>query len=175
VVVLAAAGGGTAAALTGSGGSGGGVATTKAAASSGPGVTTVDIEGAAVNAKVLAVAREVLADARAHDSGALDQLLATGSSSSESVAALNNALAQPGTYGQIITLLTKTHSVSQSADTEWPGFLLAGTSIGFGAADAKTLGVTSAQQYTGITVAIGGVLFQTPFTPKLTSIADNAP
>jgi RNA polymerase sigma factor (sigma-70 family) len=139
-----------------------------AAPGAGPGVLTVDVAGAPLNPQVLAIATEVLTAARARDSAALDRLLAPPDS--VTAAALNKVLAQPGVYAQIITLLTKTHAVPQSGITGWPGFLLAGTSIPLGAADAKALGVTSAQDYKGIFINIGAAFNEKPFVPKLISI-----
>jgi RNA polymerase sigma factor (sigma-70 family) len=181
VVVLAAAGG-TAAALAGSGGnshSGSGTlaaaATSNGATSAGPtapfpapGVFTVDVEGAPVNPQVLAVARQVLAAARAHDSAALDKLL--DPINGQKPAALNQILAKPGVYAQIVTVLTKTHSVSQSGITGWPGFLLAGTGFPLAAADAKALGVAGPQDYKGIVINIGAAFDEKPFVPKFMSI-----
>jgi RNA polymerase sigma factor (sigma-70 family) len=143
-----------------------------AAPGSGPGVFTVDVTGAPLNSQVLAIARDVLAAARAHDSAALDRLLYPAG---QTAAGLNKVLAQPGVYAQIITLLTKTHGVPQDGITGWPGFLLAGTSIPLGASDAKALGVTSAQDYKGIVVNIGASYLEKPYTPKLMSIVQNSP
>ena len=143
-----------------------------AAPGPGPGVFTVDVTGAPLNPQVLAIAGEVLTAARAHDSAALDRLL---SPAGITAADLNKILAQPGVYAQIITVLTKTHGVSQSGITGWPGFLLAGTNIPLGAADAKALGVTSAQDYKGIFINIGAAFNEKPFVPKLMSIVQESP
>lgn len=176
VVVLAAAGG-TVAALASSGGSpqtgsGAVAAAASGAASAGPaaaapGIFTVDVEGAPVNPQVLTIARQVLAAARAHDSAALDKLL---NSNGQTPAALNQSLARPGVYAQIVTVLTKTHSVSQSGITGWPGFLISGTGFPLAAADARALGVANPQDYKGIDINIGAAFNETPFIPKLMSI-----
>ena len=171
VVALAAAGIGGAALASG----GNGVATAHAAASPGPGVITVDDEGAPLNAQVLAIAREVLTDARHHDSAALDGLLDPTAPTTVTVAAQNEVLAQPGAYAQIITLLTKTHGVQQDGFTGWPGFLLAGTNGPLNAADAKTLGVTNAAGYRGITLEIGAGYAEQPYVPKFVGIRQAAP
>jgi hypothetical protein len=165
VVVIAAA----------SSGGGGGAAAAKAAAKPEPGVITVDDVGHPLNAKVVAVERDVLADARAHNRAALDRLLNPAAPAPLGAAALNKVLAQSGTYTQIITLLTRTHGASQNGFTIWPGFLLAGTSGTLDAADAKTLGVTDGQSYSGITVTIGATDTENPFVPKLVSITHNVP
>jgi RNA polymerase sigma factor (sigma-70 family) len=144
-----------------------------AAPGSGPGVFTVDVSGAPLNPQVLAIATEVLTAARAHDSTALDRLLdPTGSFTA---ADLNKILAQPGVYAQIITLLTKTHANPQDGVTGWPGFIFSGTSIPLGAADAKALGLTSAQDYKGIFINIGASYTEKPYVPKLISIVPNSP
>ena len=135
-----------------------------------PGVITVDDDGMPLNAKVLAVAAEVLTDARNHDSAALDRLLDPTDPTSAQVIALNNLLARPGVYQQIITLLTKTHSSEQSGVNGWPGFGL-GINTPLDAADAKTLGVTSAQDYKGITINIGDAFNASPYAPRLMSIS----
>jgi hypothetical protein len=165
-----------AAALSGGGGGGGGRASAaKATAKPEPGAITVDDVGHPLNAKVIAVERDVLADARAHNRIALDRLLNPAAPASLGAAALNKVLAQSGTYTQIITLLTKTHGASQDGFTIWPGFLMAGTSGPLDAADARTLGVTSGQQYSGITVTIGASDTGNPYVPTLVSITHNVP
>jgi hypothetical protein len=137
----------------------------------GPGIITVDDEGAPLNPKVLVIASQVLRDARAHDSEALGRLLDPTDPTSAKVVALNKLLAQPGVYAQITTLLTKTHSVQQDGFIGWPGFLLAGTGSPLDAADAKTLGVTSPQEYKGISIIIGAAYTENPYIPKLGSIS----
>jgi len=167
---LASSGGGAAATQTdvAAAASSSGAAATHTAPGTGPGVFTVDVTGAPLNPQVLAIAREVLTAARAHDSAALDRLLdPTGPTT---VLALNKLLAQPGVYAQIITLLTKTHGVPQDGFTGWPGFLLAGTGSPRGAADAKALGLTSSQIYKGIVINIGAPYTENPYVPKLYSI-----
>ncbi len=176
VVVVLAAVGGSAAALASGGGAppGGGGAVAAAATSSAsatspaPGVITVDVEGAPLPPQVLAIARQVLAAARAHDSAALDQLL--GGNGSQTPAALNKVLAQPGVYAQIVTLLTKTHAVGQDGFQGWPSFLLAGTSFPRAVVDLKALGVASPQAYKGIAVNIGAPYTEKPYVPRLYSI-----
>jgi hypothetical protein len=76
-----------------------------------------------------------------------------------------------GAYQQIITLLTKTHGASQDGYSIWPGSTLAGTGDPVDAADAKTLGVTSTQEYvdrTRITIGIGDAYNAKPYIPALT-------
>jgi serine/threonine-protein kinase len=128
-----------------------------------PGLTTVDDAGRPLDPRILPLAREVLTDARNHDAAALDRLLDPTSS----VSAVNKVLAQPGAYQEIITLLTRTHGAQQDGSTEWPGFLLAGTSGGLDAADAKVLGVTSIQDYKGIRIGIGDGYTAKPYVPRL--------
>lgn len=170
VLALAAAGiGGAALASSGS------VATAHTASSPEPDVITVDDTGQPLNAKVLAVAREVLTDARHHDGAALDGLLNPADPTSVPVSAQDKLLAQPGTYAQIITLLTKTHGVSQDGFTGWPGFLLAGTSAPLDAADAKTLGVTNALDYRGISLQIGAAYDENPYVPTFDGIRQANP
>ena len=168
IVVLALAAAGTGVATLASGG---GVATTHAAVSPEPGVITVDDTGTRLNAQVLAIASEVLTDARNRDGVALGRLL---DPTSTTVVAQNKILARPGAYAQIITLLTKTHGVSQDGFTAWPGFLL-GTNAPLDAADAKTLGVTNAQDYRGIVINIGAALGENPYVPKFTGVIQNTP
>lgn len=136
------------------------------------GVITVDVGGMPVPPKVLAVARQVLAAAQAHDNAALDQLL--GGNDSQTATALNKVLAEPGVYAQIVTLLTKTHTAGQDGFTVWPGFLLAGTSAPLAAADLTVLGVTSAQAYKGIVISIGAPYNEQPYMPALVSITINS-
>jgi RNA polymerase sigma factor (sigma-70 family) len=183
VVVLAAAGG-SAAALASGGGAppagsgavaaaahGSGSASATPVAAPAPGVITVDVEGTPLPPQVLAIARQVLAAARAHDSAALDQLL--GGNGSQTPAALNKVLAQPGVYAQIVTLLTKTHEVSQDGFQGWPSFLLAGTSFPRAVADLNALGVASPQAYKGIVVNIGAPYTEKPYVPRLYSIVQS--
>jgi hypothetical protein len=165
VVVIAAA-------LSGGGGR---AAAARAAAKPEPGAITADDVGHPLNAKVVAVERDVLADARAHNRTALDRLLNPAAPAPLGAAALNKVLAQPGTYTQIITLLTRSHGASQNGFTIWPGFLLAGTSGTLDAADAKVFGVTDGQSYSGITVTIGASDTENPDVPKLVSITHNVP
>ena len=174
VVALAAAGIGGAALASGGGAvtAAHAAATAQAAASPGPGVITVDDEGAPLNPKVLAIASEVLTDARNHDGAALGRLL---DPTSTTVVAQNEILARPGVYAQIITLLTKTHGVQQDGFTGWPGFLLAGTNGPLNAADARTLGVTSVADYRGIVINIGAAFGENPYVPKFTGIIQPAP
>jgi WD40 repeat protein len=136
---------------------------------SGAGVITVDVVGGPVAPKILAVARQVLAAARAHDSAALDKLL--GGNGSQTAVALNKVLAQPGVYAQIVTLLTRTHTAGQDGFTIWPGFLLAGGSAPLAVADLQVLGVASPQAYKGITISIGASYTERPNVPMLVSIA----
>jgi len=138
-----------------------------------PGVISTDDRGAPLNAQILAVATKVLGDARDHDRSALDRLLDPSDVTSAKVVALNKLLAQPGAYQQIVTLLSKTHGASQDGFTAWPGFLLAGTNAGLDAADAKVLGVTSPQDYKGITLSIGDAYDAKPYIPMLSSIVQN--
>jgi RNA polymerase sigma factor (sigma-70 family) len=184
-VIALAAVGGIAAALASSGGgapaahagvaaaatSGGGASGKTTAPGPLPGVITVDVTGSPLNPQVLAVAREVLTDARNHDGAALDRLLDPTTANSAQVVALNKLLAQPGVYQQIITLLTKTHGVPQDGFTGWPGFLLGSNGLPLAAADAEVLGVTNPQDYKGITVTIGDSYDAKPYVPKLSSIA----
>jgi hypothetical protein len=172
VVVLVAV---IAAVLSGGGSSGTPASAAKASAKPEPGVISADDVGHPLNAKVVAVERDVLADARAHNQTALDRLLNPAAPASLGAAALNKVLAQSGTYTQIITLLTRTHGASQDGFTIWPGFLMAGTSGALDAADAKTLGVTSGQRYSGITITIGASDTGNPYVPKLVSITHNVP
>lgn len=147
-------------------------ATSSASATSpAPGVTTVDVQGTPLTPQVLAIARQVLAAARAHDSAALDQLL--GGNGSQTPAALNKVLAQPGVYAQIVTLLTKTHATGQDGFQGWPSFLLAGTSFPRAVADLKALGVASPQAYKGIVVNIGAPYTEKPYVPRLYSIVQS--
>jgi RNA polymerase sigma factor (sigma-70 family) len=180
VIALAVAGI-TVATLTGSGGGTGGHdgsssdgsgsrAGTHLPPGLGSGVITINDSGAPLNPKILAIAREVLTDARAHNGAALDRLLDPTDLTSAKVTALNKLLAQPGTYQQIITLLTKTHAAVQDGFGTWPGFLLAGTVGPLDAADAKVLGVTKAQDYKGININIGDAYDAKPYVPKLASI-----
>jgi hypothetical protein len=172
VVVLVAV---IAAALSSGGGSGNRAAAAKAAAKPEPGAVAVDDAGHPLNAKVVAVERDVLADARAHNRAALDRLLNPAAPAALGAGALNKVLAQSGTYAQIITVLTRTHGASENGFTIWPGFLLAGTSGTVNAADATTLGVTSGQQYSGITITIGAADTGNPYVPRLVSITHNVP
>jgi hypothetical protein len=146
-----------------------GAPATPTTATAGPGAIAVDISGAPFSADVLAIVRQVLQDARTHDSAALDRLLDPADPSSARALALNKLLAQPGSYAQIITLLTKTHGVSQDGYIVWPSFLLAGT-YGVGGADARALGVTSGQDYKGIIISVGAPYTERPYVPVLTSI-----
>ena len=175
VVVLVAV---IAAALS-SGGSGNRAAaakaTAKATAKPEPGVIAVDDTGHPLNAKVVAVERDVLAAARARNRTALDRLLNPAAPAALGAGALNKVLAQSGTWAQIITVLTRTHGASENGFTIWPGFLLAGTSGTLNAADATTLGVTSGQQYSGITITIGAADTGNPYVPRLVSITHNVP
>jgi hypothetical protein len=99
--LLASSGGGAAVAHTGvaaaTSSGGGGTPTTPGP---GPGVITVDVDGAPLPAQVLAIAREVLTDARNHDRVALDRLLDPTDPNSAQIIALNKLLAQPGVYQQ---------------------------------------------------------------------------
>jgi len=174
VVVLVAV---IAAALSSSGGSGSGnrAAAAKAAAKPEPGAVAVDDVGHPLNAKVVAVERDVLAAARARNRTALDRLLNPAAPAALGAGALNKVLAQSGTWAQIITVLTRTHGASENGFTIWPGFLLAGTTGPVNAADATTLGVTSGQQYSGITITIGAADTGNPYVPRLVSITHNVP
>jgi hypothetical protein len=154
---------------------GGGGQAPAAAAKPEPPAITVDNVGHPLNAKVVAVERAVLADARAHNRAALDRLLSPGAPASLGAAALNKVLAQSGTYAQVVTLLTRTHGASQNGFTIWPGFFLAGTSGAVNTADAKVLGVASGQQYKGITLIIGASETGNSYVPKLVSITRNVP
>ncbi|HEX3963240.1 MAG TPA: sigma-70 family RNA polymerase sigma factor [Trebonia sp.] len=181
VIILAAAGG-AAAALASSGSPPAGSSVAAAATRSGiatappaagaaaPGVTAVDVEGTPLSPQILAIARQVLAAARAHDSAALDKLLGN---TTQTPAALNAVLAQPGVYTQIITLLTKTHAVSQDGQSSWPGFLLGVNNLPNANADLQVVGAASPQAYTGIVVEIGGNYMAHPYVPKLASINFN--
>ncbi len=161
-----------AAALSG----GGGQATAaKATAKPQPGVITVDDVGHPLDAKVLTVARDILAGARARNRAALDRLLIPAAPAPLGPAALNKVLAQPGTYAQIIAVLTTTHGASQNGFTIWPGFVLAGTSGAVDAADAKALGADTGQQYPGISITIGASDTGKPYVPRLVSITHNVP
>ncbi len=172
VVAVLAVAGILAAALSG----GGGQATAaKATAKQRPGVITVDDVGHPLDAKVLAVARDVLAGARARNRTALDRLLIPAAPAPLGPATLNKVLAQPGTYAQIIAVLTTTHGASQNGFTIWPGFVLAGTSGAVDAADAKALGAGAGQQYPGITITIGASDTGKPYVPRLVSITHNVP
>jgi hypothetical protein len=170
VVILAAV-----IALAVSGGGGGQAPAAKAAAKPQPAAIALDDVGHPLNAKVVAVERAVLADAGAHNRVALDRLLNPAAPAALGAAALNKVLAQSGAYAQIITLLTRTHGASQNGFTIWPGFLLAGTSGTLDAADAKALGVTDGQSYSGITITIGASATENPYVPKLVSITHNVP
>ena len=172
VVVLVAV---IAAALSSGGGSGNRAAAAKAAAKPEPGVIAVDDTGHPLNAKVVAVERDVLAAARARNRTALDRLLNPAAPAALGAGALNKVLAQSGTWAQIITVLTRTHGASENGFTIWPGFLLAGTTGPVNAADATTLGVTSGQQYSGITITIGAADTGNPYVPRLVSITHNVP
>lgn len=154
---------------------GGGASGTPAAPGPGPGVITVNVDGGPLPAQILAIAREVLTDARNHDSAALDRLPDPTDPNSAQVVALNKLLAQPVLYQQIVTLLTKTHGAARTAFTGRPGFLLAGTGNPLTADDAKTLGVTGAQDYKGITISLGDAYDAKPYVPKLASIAQYGP
>ena len=59
------------------------------------------------------------------------------------------------------------HGASQDGSTEWPGFLLAGPNAGLDAADAKVLGVTSSQDYKGISISMGDSYTANPYVPRL--------
>jgi hypothetical protein len=156
-------------------GGGGQAPAVKAAAKPEPGAIAVDDVGHPLNTKVVAVEREVLADARARNRAALDRLLNPAAPAALGPAALNKVLAQSGTYAQVITLLTRTHGASENGFTIWPGFLLAGTSGTLDAADAKVLGVASGQSYSGITITIGASATENPYVPKIVSITHNVP
>ncbi|MBV9795956.1 MAG: hypothetical protein JO016_18675 [Actinobacteria bacterium] len=158
-----------------SAGGGGPAPAAKASAKPEPGAITVDDVGHALNAKVVAVERAVLADARARNRTALDRLLSPDAPASLGAAALDQVLAQSGTYTQIITLLTRTHGASQNGFTIWPGFFLAGTGRPADAADARVLGVASGQPYAGVTLIIGASATGNPYVPKLVSITRNVP
>jgi hypothetical protein len=125
----------------------------------------VDDRNAPLDPRILPVTRELLRGARNHDAAALHRLLAAPTPAS--VQALNQLLAQPGTYQQIITLLTKTHGASQDGFTNWPGFLLAGTNGQLDAADARVLGVTGHQDYKGIVINIGDGYAAKPYIPRM--------
>jgi hypothetical protein len=156
-------------------GGGGQAPAVKAAAKPEPGAIAVDDVGHPLNTKVVAVEREVLADARARNRAALDRLLNPAAPAALGPAALNKVLAQSGTYAQVITLLTRTHGASENGFTIWPGFLLAGTSGTLDAADAKVLGVASGQSYSGITITIGASATENQYVPKIVSITHNVP
>jgi hypothetical protein len=156
-------------------GGGGQAPAVKAAAKPEPGAIAVDDVGHPLNTKVVAVEREVLADARARNRAALDRLLNPAAPAALGAAALNKVLAQSGTYAQVITLLTRTHGASENGFTIWPGFLLAGTSGTLDAADAKVLGVASGQSYSGITITIGASATENQYVPKIVSITHNVP
>jgi hypothetical protein len=162
-------------ALVVSSGGGGQAPAAKAAAKPEPGAIAVDDVGHPLNVKVVAVEKDVLADARAHNRAALDRLLNPAAPAALGATALNKVLAQSGTYTQIITLLTRTHGASQNGFTIWPGFLLAGTGGTLDAADAKALGVASGQSYSGITITIGASATENPYVPKIVSITHNVP
>lgn len=159
-----------------SGGSGGGSASAaKLAAKPQPPAIAVDDVGHPLNTEVVAVEKDVLAEARAHRRTALDRLLNPAAPAALGPAALNKVLAQSGTYTQVITLLTRTHGASENGFTIWPGFLLSGTTGALDAADAKTLGVASGSSYSGITITIGAADTGNPYVPKLVSITHNVP
>jgi hypothetical protein len=180
--VIAAIAGGSAAVLASSGGTphtgGGAVAaaatstagtsTTSAAAAPAPGVITVDVEGAPLLPQILAIATQVLAAARARDSTALDNLL--GGEGHQTSTALNQVLARPGVYAQIVTLLTKTHAVGEDGFQAWPGFLLGENGFSRAAADLKFLGIASPQEYKGISITIGDSYAAKPYVPALQNI-----
>jgi hypothetical protein len=168
----APAGGGGATQNGAAAAAGGSAGATQAAAPV-PSVYAVDVSGAPLTAPVLAIERQVISAASAHDSAALDQLLdPTGP---ETAAALNKVLAEPGVYGQIVSLLSKTHGVPQDGFTGWPGFLLAGGNLPLAAADLKALGAASPQEYKGIGINIGASYqYGQPLPPpKLYSIVLN--
>src|SRR5215469_12441903 len=75
VAGLIAAGCGAAGSHPGAGAVGSGGGAGRGAPAPGPGVIRVDVSGAPINAGILAIAGEVLTDARHHDSAALDRLL----------------------------------------------------------------------------------------------------
>jgi len=129
-----------------------------------PSLLGLDVTGGPLDPRIVPVARATLTAAFNHDAAAIDKLLGPTASAS----AVNKILAQPGAYQQIITLLTKTHGVSQDGYTAWPSFLLAGLTDQLAAADAKVLGVTSAAGFKGrITVGIGDSYLAKPYVPRL--------
>jgi len=148
-------------------------ATTRTAPSAKPATTppscgtVLSADGGSGDPRIAAIARETLTAACEHDAAAIDRLLGpTGS-----VPAVNKILARPGAYQQIITILARTHGVSQDGYSIWPGFTFTGTTGDpAGAADAKALGVTSTQEYTdhkGIIISIGDAYTAKPYIPAL--------
>jgi len=125
--------------------------------------TVLDGNVERLDPRIVPIAREILTAACNHDAAAIDKLLGP----TQSAPAANKILAQPGAYQQVITLLTKTHGAGQDGYTIWPGFILAGTGAPPWSEDAKVLGVTSSQDYRGVTVQIGDSYTANPYVPTL--------
>jgi RNA polymerase sigma factor (sigma-70 family) len=149
-----------------------GVASTPPTAGApGPGVITTDFQGVRLSPQYLAIAGQVLVAARAHDSAAMGKLLA--GNGSQTAAALDKVLAEPGAYEQIVTLLTKTHAVGSDGYEGWPSFELAETSYPRVRADLEVLGVASPGAYTGLTISIGDQYSAKPSVLKLEGIGQS--
>jgi len=122
------------------------------------GILAVDNNGVTLGAPARRIAGEVLSDARSHNVAALAALLRAGGATVFLVRQQNQLLARPGTFQQIIGVLTKTHPTPLDGET-WPGFTLTQGASRFDPSDERAMGITTATAYGGIRVLVG---FSTP-------------
>jgi hypothetical protein len=86
-------------------------------------VIPVDVQGAPLAATAIQIVTQVLDAAERRDSAALDQLIGAAGSGLQAQAQLDQTLAQPGAFDEIVKLLTQTHGEPTDGYT-WPGFTL---------------------------------------------------
>jgi hypothetical protein len=135
---------------TGGTGAGGGTGSAGGAGAGGD-VIAVDNAGNAIAPAALAIAGELLTDARGHDEAAINALW-HGASASDLVEQ-DAALDRPGAYEAVVTMLTEVHAVGQDG-YGWPGFLLSQGSAKYDKRDLLALGLRSYRNYTGVQIDI---------------------
>jgi hypothetical protein len=108
-----------------------------------------------VPAPQLALAERVLSLAMKHDALGIANMLDPTNPKDPSISLEVEFLNQPGNFDQVVTVLTQTHAALTDS-VVWPSFISEAAMAGkYGSSDLAAMGISSANAYNGIEVAIG--------------------